>query len=35
MTQPGKKDKEGGLMEPIFEGRWDRMEKEERHTQQQ
>ena len=34
MTQPGKKDKERGLMEPRLEGRWDSMEKEERRTQQ-
>ena len=33
--QPGKKDKERGLMEPRLEERWDRMEKEERRTQQQ
>ena len=31
MTQPGNKER--GLMEARLEGRWDRMEKEERHTQ--
>ena len=35
VTQPGKKDKERGLMEPRLEDRWDSMEKEERRTQQQ
>ena len=35
VTQPGKKDKERGLMEPRVEGRRDRMEKEERRTQRQ
>ena len=30
-----KKDKERGLVEPIFEGRWDSMEKEERRTLRQ
>ena len=35
VTQPGRKDKERRLMEPRLEGRWDRMEEEERRTQQQ
>ncbi len=33
VTQPGKKER--GLMGSRLEGRWDRMEKEERRTQQQ
>ena len=34
-TQTGMKDTKRGLMEPRFEGRWDTMEKEERHIQRQ
>ena len=32
-ANPGKKDTIRGLMEPRSEGRWDRMEKEERRIQ--
>ena len=35
MTRLGKKDRIRVLMEPIFEGRWEMMEKEERRIQWQ
>ena len=34
-TKPGKKGTMRGLMEPILEGIWDRMLKEERHIRRQ
>ena len=34
-TQTGEMDTKGGLMELRLEGRWDKMEKEERSIQQQ